>query len=44
MENPTFENFFLPVVTIALYGMGYIAMTRASMAEVMTAQYTVPPA
>ena len=40
MENPTFENFFLPVVTISLYGMGYIArMTRASMAEVMTAQY-----
>jgi peptide/nickel transport system permease protein len=28
------------VLTIALYGMGYIArMTRASMAEVMTAQY-----
>ncbi|WP_425039084.1 ABC transporter permease [Primorskyibacter sp. S187A] len=40
MENATFENFFLPVITIALYGMGYIArMTRASMAEVMTAQY-----
>jgi peptide/nickel transport system permease protein len=40
MEEPTFENFFLPVLTIALYGMGYIArMTRASMAEVMTAQY-----
>ena len=40
MDNPTFENFFLPVLTIALYGMGYIArMTRASMAEVMTAQY-----
>ncbi|MEL6293985.1 MAG: ABC transporter permease [Pseudomonadota bacterium] len=40
MENPTFENFFLPVITIALYGMGYIArMTRASMTEVMTAQY-----
>jgi len=40
MENPSFENFFLPVLTIALYGMGYIArMTRASMAEVMTAQY-----
>lgn len=40
MEQPTFENFFLPVLTIALYGMGYIArMTRASMAEVMTAQY-----
>ncbi|MBV2360837.1 ABC transporter permease [Thalassococcus sp. CAU 1522] len=40
MDNATFENFFLPVLTIALYGMGYIArMTRASMAEVMTAQY-----
>ncbi|MCF6232225.1 MAG: ABC transporter permease [Rhodobacteraceae bacterium] len=39
-EAPTFENFFLPVLTISLYGMGYIArMTRASMAEVMTAQY-----
>ncbi|SLN34638.1 Dipeptide transport system permease protein DppB [Pseudoruegeria aquimaris] len=40
MDNATFENFFLPVVTIALYGVGYIArMTRASMTEVMTAQY-----
>lgn len=40
MEGITFENFFLPVLTIALYGMGYIArMTRASMSEVMTAQY-----
>lgn len=40
MDNATFENFTLPVITIALYGMGYIArMTRASMAEVMTAQY-----
>ena len=40
MENANFENFFLPVLTISLYGMGYIArMTRASMAEVMTAQY-----
>lgn len=40
MTDPTFANFFLPVLTIALYGMGYIArMTRASMAEVMTAQY-----
>ncbi|RVT85433.1 ABC transporter permease [Rhodobacteraceae bacterium CCMM004] len=40
MEDATFRNFFLPVFTIALYGMGYIArMTRASMAEVMTAQY-----
>lgn len=40
MENVTFENFTLPVITISLYGMGYIArMTRASMTEVMTAQY-----
>jgi len=40
MTEPTFENFFLPVLTISLYGMGYIArMTRASMTEVMTAQY-----
>ena len=36
----TFENFALPVMTMAIYGMGYVArMTRASMAEVMTAQY-----
>ena len=40
MDNITFENFTLPVMTMSLYGMGYIArMTRASMAEVMTAQY-----
>lgn len=40
IDNATFENFTLPVLTIALYGMGYIArMTRASMTEVMTAQY-----
>ncbi len=40
MENMTFVNFTLPVMTVALYGMGYIArMTRASMTEVMTAQY-----
>lgn len=40
MNGLTFENFTLPVLTMALYGMGYIArMTRASMAEVMTAQY-----
>jgi len=40
VDGITFENFTLPVITIALYGMGYIArMTRASMAEVMTAQY-----
>ena len=35
-----FWNFALPVATIAIYGMGYIArMTRASMAEVMSQQY-----
>lgn len=40
MDGVTFENFTLPVATMALYGMGYIArMTRASMAEVMNAQY-----
>ncbi|MFO7855988.1 MAG: ABC transporter permease [Paracoccaceae bacterium] len=40
VENITFHNFALPVMTMAIYGMGYIArMTRASMAEVMTAQY-----
>ena len=36
----TLSNFTLPVLTIAIYGMGYIArMTRASMAEVMNEQY-----
>jgi peptide/nickel transport system permease protein len=36
----TFQSFALPVATIALYGIGYVArMTRASMSEVMTAQY-----
>ena len=40
MTEITFANFTLPVMTMAFYGMGYIArMTRASMAEVMTAQY-----
>lgn len=40
MEDATLVNFTLPVLTIALYGMGYVArMTRASMTEVMTAQY-----
>ncbi len=40
MEQITFANFTLPVITLALYGMGYIArMTRASMAEVMTEQF-----
>ncbi|MFN3936891.1 MAG: ABC transporter permease [Gemmobacter sp.] len=39
-DKITFWNFTLPVMTIALYGIGYIArMTRASMAEVMTQQY-----
>jgi peptide/nickel transport system permease protein len=40
MDKITFWNFTLPVLTIALYGVGYIArMTRASMTEVMTQQY-----
>lgn len=40
MNDITFDNFLLPVLTISLYGIGYIArMTRASMTEVMTAQY-----
>ncbi len=40
MDDITFWNFALPVLTIALYGIGYIArMTRASMTEVMTQQY-----
>lgn len=40
LDKITFWNFTLPVMTIALYGMGYIArMTRASMTEVMTQQY-----
>ena len=40
LDDITFWNFALPVMTIALYGIGYIArMTRASMTEVMTQQY-----
>jgi peptide/nickel transport system permease protein len=40
IDGITFWNFALPVMTIALYGMGYIArITRASMTEVMTQQY-----
>ena len=40
MNDVSFVNFTLPVIALALYGLGYIArMTRASMAEVMTAQY-----
>jgi peptide/nickel transport system permease protein len=39
-DNITFWNFALPVMTVALYGMGYVArITRASMTEVMTQQY-----
>lgn len=39
-EGITFYNFTLPVMTLAIYGVGYIArMTRASMAEVMSSQY-----
>jgi peptide/nickel transport system permease protein len=39
-KGVSFNNFTLPVITMAVYGIGYIArMTRASMAEVMTAQY-----
>lgn len=40
VENVTFNNFALPVLTMAFYGTGYIArMTRASMVEVMSSQY-----
>uniref|UniRef100_UPI003511EEB4 ABC transporter permease n=1 Tax=Pararhodobacter marinus TaxID=2184063 RepID=UPI003511EEB4 len=40
IEDITLSNFTLPVLTIALYGMGYVArITRASMTEVMTQQY-----
>jgi peptide/nickel transport system permease protein len=36
----TWRNFTLPVLAIGLYGVGYIAsITRASMVEVMRAQY-----
>lgn len=39
-QGITFYNFTLPVMTLAVYGIGYIArMTRASMVEVMTQQY-----
>ena len=39
-EGVNFYNFTLPVMTMAIYGIGYIArMTRASMVEVMTQQY-----
>jgi peptide/nickel transport system permease protein len=40
LDDITFWNFTLPVMTIALYGIGYVArMTRASMTEVMMQQY-----
>lgn len=39
-QGISFYNFTLPVMTMAVYGIGYIArMTRASMVEVMTQQY-----
>jgi peptide/nickel transport system permease protein len=39
-EGISFYNFTLPVMTLAIYGVGYIArMTRASMTEVMASQY-----
>jgi len=39
-EGISFYNFTLPVLTLAIYGVGYIArMTRASMVEVMSSQY-----
>lgn len=39
-EGISFYNFTLPVMTLAIYGIGYIArMTRASMTEVMASQY-----
>jgi peptide/nickel transport system permease protein len=39
-EGVSFYNFTLPVMTLAIYGVGYIArMTRASMTEVMASQY-----
>lgn len=39
-DGISFRNFTLPVVTLAIYGTGYVArMTRASMAEVMEQQY-----
>ena len=39
-ESLNLRNFTLPVLAVALYGMGHVArMTRASMVEVMTSQY-----
>jgi hypothetical protein len=39
-DGVNFYNFTLPVMTMAVYGTGYIArMTRASMVEVMSQQY-----
>ncbi|MCF6275729.1 MAG: ABC transporter permease [Robiginitomaculum sp.] len=40
VDDVTFVNFALPVMTMSIYGMGYIArMTRASMVEAMSSQY-----
>jgi len=39
-QGPSLWNFTLPVMTLAIFDIGYVArMTRASMAEVMTQQY-----
>ena len=39
-EGFDWEQMVLPVMVLVVYGFGYVArMTRASMAEVMTAQY-----
>ncbi len=39
-DGLSFDDLFLPVLTMVIYGVGYIArMTRASMAEVMNSQY-----
>src|SRR6201996_436034 len=39
-EGFSFRELVLPVLTILIYDVGYLArMTRASMAEVMTSQY-----
>jgi len=40
VDDINFYNFTLPVMTMTMYGMGYIArMTRASMVEAMSSQY-----
>ena len=41
MKDATFWNFFLPVLTISLYGMGYIAGTARGERD--EPQITAPP-